>query len=716
MITIEKIYEKTTEEQILKHYFPSFDGKFNKNYISPFSDSDDKPSLNFYQKNNKIMYKSHNTGHQGDVFQFVADLKKLDCRTNMPQLLETINTDLNLNITEQITKKNIGIVANGYSEKGLLYWQQFGVKAETLYKYNVQEVKTHSFINNVGKFCKFDYHQLNKIAFCYNIDKRIKIYIPALPVSFGDDLLFQGQTKSFGFKDQSSADVFGLAQLPKGRIPFIIFSAGEKDCLSLNAHGFNAISMQSENQLPQADLIVKLKEKTDHFFVCYDNDTAGINSAKKIKDTFGIPSIILPNEIKDVADYFTKFKAADYQKLVDNAMEATKEQEKQKTAELQANKTIFHRVENYLKAKYDFRYNSIKHDIEFSLKSLNTYEPVNENSLYIELMKNGLSFSMANLIAILKSEFVPKYNPLEYYFENLKPWQPTDFDFIDKLASYIDCGNDQAEWTKHFKKWLVRAAACAVVPNYYNKQALILVHQQQNSGKSTFCRFLCPQSLKDYIAEDITDDKDSRILLTKNFIINLDELSSLARKEINSLKSLFSKDKINERLPYDKKNSIIDRVCSFIGSTNMSEFLADETGSVRWLCFNIKDINWKYAKEVNMDDVWAQAYSLFKSGNFEYNLTGAEIKENEARNNKFQVLSTEAELIPKFFIHPTDEISATFMTATDILLHLQHYYQGLRLNKIMIGKGLVMNGFQRVKDSKSDRYGFLVHQIMPSMP
>lgn len=711
MITIEKIFSATTEEKVIQHYFPEFDGKFTKKYSSPFAEKDDNPSLHFYQKSGKIMFKSHNTGHQGDVLQFVADLKKINCKTNMDEILQLINNDLNLNLSEPVTKKNVKVVANGYSSKGLFYWQQFGVKADTLYKYNVLEVKEHVFINAEGKTCKFNYEKLNQIVFCYQIDKRIKIYIPALPVSFNDDLLFQGQEKRFGFKDQNSSDIFGLAQLPDGNLPFIIFAAGEKDCLTLNANGFHSISMQSENQLPQTDLIAKLKEKTNHLFVCYDNDLPGINSANKIKDTFGIQSIILPSEIKDVAEYFSKFKASDYQRLINNAIQATKEQEKQKTAELQANKTIFHRVENYLNAKYDFRYNTIKHEIEYSLKSLNTYEPVNENSLYIELMKNGLNFSMPNLIAILKSEFVPRYNPLQYYFENLKPWQENDFDYIDHLASFVDCGIEQLEWAKHFKKWLVRAVGCALIPSYYNKQALILVHSEQNSGKSTFCRFLSPPALKDYIAEDITDDKDSRILLTKNFLINLDELSSLARKEINSLKSLFSKDKINERLPYDKKNSIIDRVCSFIGSTNMSEFLADETGSVRWLCFNIKKIDWKYSQEVNINDVWAQAYSLMKSGDFEYNLTSEEIKENETRNSKFQILSTEAELIPRFFAHPENEVVAEFQTATDILMHMQVWCPGVRLNKIMIGKGLVQNGFKRIKDSKTERYGFLVTKI-----
>jgi len=94
-------------------------------------------------------------------------------------------------------------------------------------------------------------------------------------------------------------------------------------------------------------------------------------------------------------------------------------------------------------------------------------------------------------------------------------------------------------------------------------------------------------------------------------LINLDESSTLSKVEINSLKSLFSKDKINECLPCDRRNSILPSRCSFIGSTNQIEFLNDETGSVRWLCFVIDEIDWSYSSKVNIDMVYAQAYQLF---------------------------------------------------------------------------------------------------------
>ena len=243
----------------------------------------------------------------------------------------------------------------------------------------------------------------------------------------------------------------------------------------------------------------------------------------------------------------------------------------------------FHLVRDYLAEHFDIRYNAISTDFEYKIKGPGVFKPINENNIYVKMQMDGLSFSINNLMALLKSDIVPKFNPFIHYFESLPPWSEEQ-DYISQLGAYVDVNPEtRTRFDIHFKKWLVRVVKCAIEDNYFNKQAFILVHDKQNSGKSTFCRFLCPPVLSNYIAVNFSIDKDSRILLTTNFLINLDELSTLSKFEINSLKSLFSKDKINDRLPYDRKNSIIPRRASYIGSTNQTEFLNDESGSVRWL-------------------------------------------------------------------------------------------------------------------------------------
>jgi len=331
---------------------------------------------------------------------------------------------------------------------------------------------------------------------------------------------------------------------------------------------------------------------------------------------------------------------------------------------------------------------------------LEEWEPINENSLWLELRKQSINIPLNSLIAILKSSFAKPYNPIVSYFENLPEWD-NQTDYIKQFTEYVilDEDEDREQFEYHFKKWCVRVVKCATEKEYFNKQAFILSDNGlgQNIGKSSWCRFLCPPILKNYIAEDIKEDKDSRILLCKNFLINLDELAALSKKEINHLKSYFSKDSINERLPYDRKNSVIPRIASFIGSTNMSTFLQDETGSVRWLCFVVKSINWNYKTQFNIDNLWCQAFTLSKDESFKPDLTRTDIEQNELRNEKFQIIPPERDLIREYFRKPNTNIErGEFLTATEILSYI-NASQPVKAFSITIGKQLTYLKYERVK-------------------
>ncbi|KVV13406.1 VapE domain-containing protein [Flavobacterium sp. TAB 87] len=371
---------------------------------------------------------------------------------------------------------------------------------------------------------------------------------------------------------------------------------------------------------------------------------------------------------------------------------------------------IFDITEKYLSERYEFRYNEIALEVECKPKNSKQFKPVNENSLYIELQKKGIRISITNLLAILRSEFVENFNPIKNYFMNLPQWDKHPH--IQNLANYVTT-SDNKQFEYHFLKWCVRCVKCVFEDDYFNKQALIFSHKGQSSGKSTLCRFMCPPELANYIAEDISNDKDARILLAKNFLVNLDELAVLSKKDINQLKSYFSKTIINERLPYDRKNSILPRVCSFIGSTNMATFLNDETGSVRWLCFELtKPINFAYKKEIDINKVWEQAYALSKT-DFDCELSFKDVQDNEKRNSKYTTLSAEHEIISKYFKIPIEEMDVQFMTSSDVLHYLSIKYQ--RLNHVNIGKAMTGLGFERIKDRERQVYGYMV-KTLPLFP
>ena len=362
-------------------------------------------------------------------------------------------------------------------------------------------------------------------------------------------------------------------------------------------------------------------------------------------------------------------------------------------AKIQQNNFV--RVEKYLQNTYEFRYNEVFNEIEYRQKNQPEFKPLNENEIYRELMHLNYKISQANLAALFRSDFVVAYNPFLYYFENQPVWDGKT-DYINQLANYIAAKN-QDHFNHHFKKHLVRTVACALDERYYNKQVFILVSDKQNSGKSSFCRFLCPPALIDYFTESINpDNKDGEITLTENFIINLDELSVLSKADINKLKSFFSRQRVKVRRPFEKKATSAPRRASFVGSTNKMEFLSDETGSVRWLCFEVGKIRWEeYIKEVDINKVWAQAYALYKSDDFKYDLTAQEIADNELHNQKYNQTTPELELIQKLWEPATSIDHHDFKTATEIMLELQSKFstKSFHTSPEKIGKALKTLGF-----------------------
>ena len=390
-----------------------------------------------------------------------------------------------------------------------------------------------------------------------------------------------------------------------------------------------------------------------------------------------------------------------------------------KTFELDKETPKILQMKAYLEKKYDFKYDIVGNEIEYKNKAAKSYEVINENDLFVELMAVGFKGVEQPLMALLNSSFIQRYDPFVEYFETLPPWNATKPDYINKLASYVKA-KDRDWFDVQFKKMLVRSIAGAINAIPFNKHCFTLV-SSQNDGKSTFLRSLCPPRLENYITDNIeVDNKDGRIALCQNFIINLDELSRLNKKDVNTIKSFMSQEKVKDRLPFGKKVTSFKRRANFVGSTNKSEFLLDETGNVRWLIFEIDGIEHDqggingYSKNVDIDNVWSQAYHLFKSG-FEFRLTADELKKSELNNTSFRVTTQEMDLLQQYFtVADENNTSAIFLTATNVTEKLQNKTT-LKLNAVHVGRALTALQFpvkqKYIKERQAQVKGYYVLEI-----
>lgn len=365
------------------------------------------------------------------------------------------------------------------------------------------------------------------------------------------------------------------------------------------------------------------------------------------------------------------------------------------------------RIENYLKYRYEFRLNVISNDIEIRNKEKNAkFEVMNENTLIIDMLRKGFKSIDKDFKWLMRSDFVKQYNPFLEYFKGLPKWNGKD-DHIKKLCSYIQT-RDNVWFYEMFKKHLVRVVACGIGEIPFNKHCFTF-HGKQNDGKSYFVRNLA-KPFQDYYTENINfEDKDGLIALCQNIIINLDELATFSKADINKAKAFFTADKIKIRRPYESKPVTVRRCASFFASTNDDEFLTDSTGNVRWLVMKINGIKHENGGKdgymsVDINSVWSQAYTLFKDG-FKFQLTREELEKSESNNRDFFKGTNEIDLLQQYF-EPSDEsqLDKEFVTTTEILRRLQRMVgSDVKINSSNLGKALKFLGYeQKTKRDKSN--------------
>ena len=404
----------------------------------------------------------------------------------------------------------------------------------------------------------------------------------------------------------------------------------------------------------------------------------------------------------------------DYEELDLSDIESLKEHFEDK------NLSAFLKIKPYVLTKYEFRQNIISNDIEYRLKGSNdSWEELNEHDIECEVLNFNMKSAVDKpLMTILRSSlYVPRFNPISYYFSNLPKWNENDADHITNLANYV-LAKDQQWFNYQFKKMLVRSVACALNYTPFNKQCFTFLGAQ-NDGKSTFIRFLCPPSLKNYYKEDIDiTNKDGTIALTQNMFINFEELDALNKKELNKIKAMFTVDKIKVRPPYGRRALNFPRVCNFFASSNREEILTDETGNVRWLVFEIKGINHDnggengYNKKINIDLVWSQAYQLLLSG-YKFNLSREDIAKSETNNKSYQQTTVEMEWIQKIYSPGvTNGPNSTFLMAADIMREISIQSKNARITINNVGKALRFLNFTksqyRYGEEKNPRRGYWV--------
>jgi predicted P-loop ATPase len=213
-------------------------------------------------------------------------------------------------------------------------------------------------------------------------------------------------------------------------------------------------------------------------------------------------------------------------------------------------------------------------------------------------------------VAAVAAETVAKdrsFHPVKGYLESLT------WDGVERIANFAAryLGAEDKPYHSAVSRCLFIAATARIMRPGCKADYVPILEGAQGKGKSTAIALLFAPWFSDDLAELGT--KDAAMQVRVAWGIEIAELASMTRGEIERVKAFITRRVDRFRPSYGRRVIEVPRQSIFIGSTNSDAYLKDETGGRRFWPIRCGNIDLK-AIERDRNQLWAEAVAQFKAG------------------------------------------------------------------------------------------------------
>lgn len=219
------------------------------------------------------------------------------------------------------------------------------------------------------------------------------------------------------------------------------------------------------------------------------------------------------------------------------------------------------------------------------------------------------------------------YHPVRDYLKSLE-WDGNQR--IDRMLPDLFGAEDNPYTREAMRKMLVGAVARVFNPGVKFDLVLTLISTMQGTGKSSFFKALGRAWFSDTFLT--VQGKDSFEQLQGTWVMEMAELAGLRKADIESVKHYISKQEDTFRPAYGRVPETYPRQCVFVATTNERLFLRDPSGNRRFMPIDVENVRLTENSKLRafldnpseIDQVWAEAMKLYKSGEKLYLSSDAE--------------------------------------------------------------------------------------------